>query len=223
MHGLKVLAVQGGTLPGILSRTRPIRHLDDLRGLRIRVPNEMIGVMRDLGADPVAMPMGQVYSDLAKGVLDAVVAPTDALRSLHFGEVAKYFFQLKVPRGAYPGRAMASARFESLPSAQREILEGSTAVWEAALDHETAAAAEAGAAQGRADGVQFLPAPPADQARFDALYNEDAARSAAELKRLGIEAVPLFKAARALADQLARGQSLHCDAHPGRNEPHAAT
>ena len=37
------------------------------------------------------MPMGEVYSALAKGVIDGVVAPADTLRSLHFAEVAHYF------------------------------------------------------------------------------------------------------------------------------------
>ena len=113
-QGLKVLAVQGGTLPGLLSRTREVRTLSDLKGMRIRVPTELLNVMRDLGADPVTMPMGEVYSSLAKGVLDAVVAPADTLKSLHFGEVAKHYTQLEVPRGAYPARAMSERRWNAL-------------------------------------------------------------------------------------------------------------
>ena len=120
LQGLKVLAIQGGTLPGLLSRTREVHTLDDLRGMRIRVPTELLNVMRDLGADPVTMPMGEVYSSLAKGVLDAVVAPTDTLKSLHFGEVAKFYTELRVPRGAYPARAMGERRWNALnPQEQR--------------------------------------------------------------------------------------------------------
>src|ERR1700722_15929407 len=37
LQGLKVLAIQGGTLPGLLSRTHQIRSPDDLKCLRIRV------------------------------------------------------------------------------------------------------------------------------------------------------------------------------------------
>ena len=51
--------------------------------MRIRVPTELLNVMRDLGADPVNMPMGEVYSALAKGVIDGLVAPTDTFKSLH--------------------------------------------------------------------------------------------------------------------------------------------
>ncbi len=63
-----------------------------------------------LGADPVNMPMGEVYSALAKGVIDGVVAPADTIKSLHFAEVARHFTTIRFSRGAYPARAMSDAR-----------------------------------------------------------------------------------------------------------------
>ena len=120
LEGLKVLAVQGGSLPGIVTRDRPVHSLADLKGMRLRVPTELLGLMRDLGADPVNMPMGEVYSALAKGVIDGLVAPTDTFKSLHLAEVAHYYAQLRVPRGAYPARAMGMRRWQSLsPAHQR--------------------------------------------------------------------------------------------------------
>src|SRR5690606_23511761 len=68
LHGLKVLAVQGGLIPGIVTREQPIRTLDDIRGLRLRAPTELLRVLERMGADPVNMPMGEVYSAMAKGV-----------------------------------------------------------------------------------------------------------------------------------------------------------
>src|SRR5690606_23737885 len=62
LRGLKVLAVQGGLLPGIITRDRPVRKLDDIRGLRLRAPTELLRVLDRMGADPVNMPMGEVYS-----------------------------------------------------------------------------------------------------------------------------------------------------------------
>ena len=196
LRGLKVLAVQGGTLPGLLTRTRPIRRLDDLRGLRVRVPTELLNVLRDLGADPVSMPMGEVYSALAKGVLDGVVAPADTLKSLHFGEVAKYFTEIDIPRGAYPARAMNLARWGKLSDQQRAVLEDSIPIWETALSTETRAAVLSGEAAGRAQGVEFIAVPPEDQRRFDSLYQRDAARSAEELSRFEIDGDEVFKDAQ---------------------------
>ena len=58
LHGVHVLAVQGGLLPGVVTTNRPVRSLADLRGLRIRAPTELLPVLRELGVDPVNMPVG---------------------------------------------------------------------------------------------------------------------------------------------------------------------
>ena len=123
LHGLVVLAVQGGNLPGIVTRNQRVETLADLRGLRLRAPAELLPVLRHFGADPVEMPMGDVYSALAKGVLDGVVAPKDTLKSLHFAEVGHFFNSLPIPRGAYAARAIGERRWRSLSAQQRAMLE----------------------------------------------------------------------------------------------------
>ena len=210
LRGLKVLAIQGGTLPGLLSRTRQVRTLSDLQGMRIRVPTELLNVMRDLGADPVTMPMGEVYSSLAKGVLDAVVAPTDTLKSLHFGEVAKYYTELQVPRGAYPARAMGERRWNALNLQEQRLLDASTAIWEAAMAKETRAAVQSGEAEGRAQQVQFIPVNAQEQKRFDELYEEDASRSADMLGRLGIDGAAVFRDARQISLGIQQTGTVKC-------------
>jgi len=210
LKGLKILAVQGGTLPGLLVRTREVHSLADLRGLRMRVPTELLNVMRDLGADPVTMPMGEVYSSLAKGVLDAVVAPADTLKSMHFGEVAKYFTELEVPRGAYPARAMGEKRWQTLTRQEQALLEASIPVWEAALSKETRAAVRSGEVEGRAQGVQFIPIGAADQRRFDDLYEEDAGRAASSLSRFDIDGSAVFNDARQIANGIEQSGRVTC-------------
>lgn len=207
LAGLKVLAVQGGPLPGILTRQRIVRSLDDLKGLRIRVPTELLGVMRDLGADPVNMPMGEVYSALAKGVIDGVIAPGDTFRSLHFAEVARHFTMLEVPRGAYPARAMSAKRWARLAPADQAVLQEGVAVWEAALARQTRRALEQGFALARAEHVDILGIDAAQQQAFDALYLRDAQRNAGALSRFGIDGAAVFHTARA---SLAADGSVHC-------------
>lgn len=197
LDGLKVLAVQGGSLPGIVTRERPVRTLEDLRGLRIRVPTELLHVMRDLGADPVNMPMGEVYSALAKGVIDGLVAPTDTFKSLHLAEVAHHYTAMRVPRGAYPARAMGMRRWNALSDAHRAVLEAAIPVWEAALAEENRKALDEGWRLAVARGVQAAQLSEAGQARFDALYLHEAERNAAALARYGIDGTKVFATARA--------------------------
>jgi TRAP-type C4-dicarboxylate transport system substrate-binding protein len=197
VEGLEILAVQGGSLPGIVMRDRPVETLDDLRGVRIRVPAELLNVMRDLGADPVNMPMGEVYSALAKGIIDGVIAPTDTFRALHLAEVSRFYTPLAVPRGAYPARAMGSDRWEQLTESQRQVLEASMPVWESALAEENRLALEEGWQYALEQGIVEVPFGAADQARFDQLYSLEAENNASELARFGIDGGAVLAAARA--------------------------
>jgi TRAP-type C4-dicarboxylate transport system substrate-binding protein len=197
LDGLKVLAVQGGSLPGIVMRDRPVLSLEDLRGMRIRVPTELLNVMRELGADPVNMPMGEVYSALAKGVIDGLVAPTDTFRSLHLAEVAHHYTQMRVWRGAYPARAMGERRWNALSAAHREVLEAGIAVWEQALADENRRALDEGWQLALREGVQHAVLGAEDQRRFDALYDQEAGRNAATLARYGIDGSAVLAKARA--------------------------
>jgi TRAP-type C4-dicarboxylate transport system substrate-binding protein len=210
LHGLKTLAIQGGNLPGIVTRDRPVRALSDLRGLRLRAPSELLAVLKDLGADPIDMPMGEVYSALAKGVLDGVVAPADTLRSLHFAEVAKYFNMIKIPRGAYAARAMGENRWNELTAAERDLLDRGTAVWEAALANELISANQSGFEAGRKHRVEFHDMAEDQQAQFDALYERDGEARARHLDRFGIDGMPTYRRARALAARLKDDPQFRC-------------
>jgi len=209
-EGLKILAVQGGAMAGILTSSRGIHSLDDLKGLRIRVPTELLRVMRDLGADPVTSPMSEVYSALAKGVLDGVVAPLNTLKALHFAEVTKYYTLLEVPRGGYPSRAMSIKRWKSLTDSQRDILDASISIWEAAMSKEIQKSEIAGEAEARRLGIEFIDMPPADQKRFDELYEAEALRNARALQRFGIDGESVFRHARKIARSLELTGNINC-------------
>jgi len=198
MRGLKVLAVQGGAFPGVLTRERTVRSLADLKGLRLRVPTELTGLMKELGADPVDMPMGGVYSAMAKGVIDGVVAPPDTFRSLHFGEIAKRYTTLHVSRGAYPARAMSLPAYDALPPDLRAVLDEGQLVWEKALAENIKASVKAGEKTAKETGVTSIPIGAADQSRFDLMYNEAALKDARALKKVGVDGEPVFRRAQAL-------------------------
>jgi TRAP-type C4-dicarboxylate transport system substrate-binding protein len=197
LEGLVVLGVQGGNLPGVITRDRPVRSLADLKGMRLRAPTELLPVLRELGADPVNMPMGDVYSALAKGVIDGVIAPEDTFQSLHFAEVAHFFTVLQVPRGAYPARAMGAARWRRLSAAQQAVLEEGVAVWESALAEENRAALTAGQQLAQKTGVLTSTIPQADQQHFDQIYQQQAQHNAALLDRYGIDGRAVLARARA--------------------------
>jgi len=219
LRGLVVVAVQGGNLPGIVTRERPIDSLQDLNGLRIRAPGELLRVLKRFGADPVDMPMGEVYPALAKGVLDGVVAPPDALRSLHFGEVAKHFNTIAIPRGAYAARAMGLKRWNSLTAEQQDLLLRSEAVWEGALAYELKKANDAGERAGHEQHMQFSSMPAGEQEKFFTVYNELAEQNAQRLSRFNIDGLNTYHYARQLAEQMKNGANKGCDVNAASRAP----
>jgi tripartite ATP-independent transporter DctP family solute receptor len=71
---------------------RPIRAVADFRGLKLRVPNNLIQVKGTevMGATPTPLPLGEVYTALQQGVVDGVENPLPVLYGGKFQEVAKY-------------------------------------------------------------------------------------------------------------------------------------
>lgn len=211
LQGLHVLAVQGGNFPGVLTRHKQVETLEDLRGLRLRAQSEALGMLRELGADPVNMPMGEVYSALAKGVIDGVVAPADTIASLHFGEVAPYFTALHFDRGAYPARAMSDKAWQQLTPDLQQVLKDTQPVWEATLARQILVAEERGMEKGRALGMRMnMTLSPADQDRFRILYAENARRIADELSHFDIDGQPILAHAQELIAARARGETPAC-------------
>ena len=215
LAGLHVLAVQGGNFPGILTRARAVRGLGDVKGLRLRAQTDANDVLRQLGANPVNMPMGEVYSALAKGIIDGVVAPADTIKSLHFSEVAKHFTPIRFSRGSYPARAMSDAAWRRLPPDLQRMMAASRRVWEAALNTELLKAEAAGLAFGKKHRMAFEPFSPADQARFDTLYTGDARLQAARLSSVGIDGMPVLDAAQRLIATAGATRPIRCETHKG--------
>lgn len=195
VRGLHILALQGGNFPGILTRTRPVRTLADLRGLRLRAQADTADVLRAFGADPVNMSMAEVYPAMARGVIDGVVAPTDSLRSVHLADVGRYFSTLKIPRGAYPARAMSQRLWDSLTPQERDILSRSQKVWEKAMIAQLHKALTVGLDYAREEKLNMIPMPEAEQARFRALYRANALRLGEQVRRYGVDGVPIVERA----------------------------
>lgn len=71
---------------------RPVNTVDDLKGMKIRVPNNTIQVkgFEVLGAVPTPMALGDTYTALQQGTIDGVENPLPVLYNGKFQEVAKY-------------------------------------------------------------------------------------------------------------------------------------
>jgi TRAP-type C4-dicarboxylate transport system substrate-binding protein len=86
---VKVMYLHGHG-PGLLHTKKPVNKLEDLKGMKIRCTGMAAKIVSALGGVPVAMPMGETYDALSRGVVDGSMAPQEALQGWKWGEVVKY-------------------------------------------------------------------------------------------------------------------------------------
>lgn len=78
--------------PRVMAAKRPIRSLEDMKGLRLRVPESAVyvGMARALGATPTPISMPEVYTSLQSGVADAAEIEMETLFTSKWFEPARY-------------------------------------------------------------------------------------------------------------------------------------
>jgi len=73
--------------PGILASKKPVRTLDDLKGLKVRATGLSSKIVKSLGGTPVGMSQPETYESLQKGVVEATFCPIETLKGWKQGEV----------------------------------------------------------------------------------------------------------------------------------------
>ena len=90
--GIKMVAANWADGARHTLTTKPVNTVDDLAGLQIRVPTNQIQTkgFKVLGATPVGMSLGDVYTALQQGTIDGGENPLSTLYGRKHHEVAKY-------------------------------------------------------------------------------------------------------------------------------------
>jgi tripartite ATP-independent transporter DctP family solute receptor len=89
--GVRILAWSDLGEQSMLTRTKPIRVPEDLKGLKMRVPEvpSTVSAFRVWGANPTVITYAEVFNALQTGVVDGAVMPPDGMFSSRLYEVAK--------------------------------------------------------------------------------------------------------------------------------------
>jgi TRAP-type transport system periplasmic protein len=198
LASVRPLVVTGGSFLDVMTREKPVRTLEDLKGLRLRAPAEITLVLEQLGVDAEFMPMGEVYTALAKGTIDGVIAPVDTLKAMRFAEVIKYCTLVSIARGAYYSRAMNRDTWQRLPSDLQKIIDASIPVWSEAVIDELTSAQTAGLKLAQERGIEFIRLAPEDMSRLRKVYAEMAQHSAQSLEKRGLPGLAAYERAQAV-------------------------
>jgi TRAP-type C4-dicarboxylate transport system substrate-binding protein len=88
---LKVITLNAIDVGVLHTTKRPVRKLEDLKGLKIRVAGRYIGMaVKALGGVPVQMPLPAVYESLARGQTQGMMIPWMITIPFKYAEVTKY-------------------------------------------------------------------------------------------------------------------------------------
>jgi len=140
--GLKVIAVWENGYRNITNNRRPIKTPDDLKGIKLRVPEGKwrVKMFQAYGANPSPMKFSELFTALQTGVMDGQENPLTQIYSAKLQEVQKY---LSLSGHVYtPSYLIVGTRkWGALPVDVRKVLED-TAKETQAFVYETAAREE---------------------------------------------------------------------------------
>jgi TRAP-type C4-dicarboxylate transport system substrate-binding protein len=125
-QGLRVLALYAPSAGLIHTRDKKVATMEDFKGMRIRSPSVPVNDMLTfLGATPVALPAGQVYENLQKGVIDGAVFPWDPVGAYKLAEITKYHLDAKAYTSPF-WIMMNERKYASLPADLRKLIDDTT-------------------------------------------------------------------------------------------------
>ena len=92
-QGMVGLAFYDSGSRSMYTVNKPIKHLADLKGAKIRVQQSdlFVAMIQALGANATPMPFGEVYTALKTGIVDAAENNYPSYESSRHFEAAKYF------------------------------------------------------------------------------------------------------------------------------------
>lgn len=125
-RGIKIISIHATDRAVVHTTRKPIRSLEDFRGLRIRVAGRFIGeTISAFGATPVGIPLPGVYEALARGQVDGMMINWAITLPYRFYEVAKFHTDTAVFQGMLL-TLMSRRAYDRLPAELRAVIDANS-------------------------------------------------------------------------------------------------
>ena len=114
---------QTGGWRGILTKSKPVKSPEDMKGMKIRTIESPIQqtLVRNMGASPTPLPWSEVYTAATTGVIEGSLNSISDVTSAKLNEAMKY---LTLDRNAYMTNMwfIGNAKFQKLTAEERKIV-----------------------------------------------------------------------------------------------------
>jgi TRAP-type C4-dicarboxylate transport system substrate-binding protein len=119
------------TAPANIMSKKPIRTLEDIKGLNLRASGFAVQILKAWGANPVGMPMSSTPEALQKGVVDGLFTSVEVMKDFKFAELCKSITMTQAD--VYPfAVVMNKAKWDALPDDVKKVFDDMAAeqcVW----------------------------------------------------------------------------------------------
>ena len=142
--------------PSVLVLTKPVKTMDDLKGLTIRAPGPIGEVIKALGGSPAPTPIVETYDAMSKGVVQGAFVSAETLKVFRFAEVAKYVTNAWHVGSTYTFFIVMNKRkYDKLPADVKAVVDNLAGTYQERMPLVWNAIDYAGVAVGKKMNVEF--------------------------------------------------------------------
>ncbi|MBI5578758.1 MAG: TRAP transporter substrate-binding protein [Deltaproteobacteria bacterium] len=168
--GIRVLSLVAlGNAVGIANTKKPIRSVDDMKGMRMRAMDKFqTKYYEQWGCNSVVVPWPEIYNALQTGIADGYVNPSWVPVMFKHTELIKYYTNAAMN----PSLRIALASeewYSTLSKKDKELVDAAVSAANSANRKWVADSEEKALAALKAAGVEVIPVVPAERARFTEL------------------------------------------------------
>ncbi|MEM7259764.1 MAG: C4-dicarboxylate ABC transporter, partial [Pseudomonadota bacterium] len=113
--------------PGVVHTRQPISRLEDISGMKIRGPTRLATeLLRELGAQPVAMPLPSIPKHLHGGSINGTLLPWEVTPAIKLADIVSHHLEFEGKRAMYTTAfvmAMNWQSYRTLPAEIRSLLD----------------------------------------------------------------------------------------------------
>lgn len=148
---------------------KPVRKMEDLKGMEIRAAGGTGKLIKLLGAVPVSATQGEVYEMLSKGIVKGSVSSLDVLKGFRQAEVVSSV-TLAYFHTAPFFTCMNRDKWNSLPPDIQKIFTEVSQEFISIAGNAWDKGGEEGLQYAKAEGLEIITLPPKEKARWHAKY-----------------------------------------------------
>src|SRR5580704_13291676 len=161
LHGVGFMMAS----PSSLIAKTPVRHLADMKGKKYRVLASQFQTVPfgQLGANPVALTLGDVLPALQQGTIDGAVSALKNFTTMHFGDASKYVTEIGQP-SIFTVIEISRKWYDTLPPDLQQIVDKDGDVESVAVAPQALEITNDARKDWTASGGELISLPPDEQA-----------------------------------------------------------